>query len=126
MNRKSLWLLAALLLVGMCVTFVIYATQHSPVPMKCTIQLDYPKSRFILTDSEQIQTLLVDPMKQARVDNNPARYEVFGTLQIEFESGSRESAVLFLPLGHYKQGDMYYIADFSNLRRELNNSGIQW
>jgi hypothetical protein len=53
---------------------------------------------------------------------HPARYAVAGAIILR-DGNQEEFYHLFLPFGHFKVGDEYWIADFSELRAELKSTG---
>jgi hypothetical protein len=60
---------------------------------------------------------MVNPLKKAKPDTNPAKYMVLGDMHVTFDDGSEEGAVLFLPWGHYKSNGKYMVADFGPLQQ---------
>jgi hypothetical protein len=72
-----------------------------------------------ITDRSLIHKLLEKPLSNAVADVKPARYQVVGTLRIEYKDGSTDALSLFIPWGHYKHNDQYMIADFSALTKEF-------
>lgn len=75
--------------------------------------------RFHIEDRALGRDLIGEPVLNARVDTHPLRYEIIGSISITRKDGRNESVVLFRPWGHFKQGDVYRIADFSKLQNRL-------
>jgi hypothetical protein len=69
-----------------------------------------------LADKALINDLILQPMRDANRDPAPAAYAIAGTLTIISSDGSRESFSLYSPWGHYRQGNDYFVADFSKLK----------
>jgi hypothetical protein len=72
-----------------------------------------------ITDPVLIHKLVEEPISKSVLDPKPARYEVLGTLSIEYQDGSRDVLWVFIPWGHYKRDEQYRVADFSPLAKEF-------
>ena len=68
-------------------------------------------------DRKLIQEIIYDPIANARLDPEPALYEVLGGLSLKAGSSERDYFTLFLPWGHYKKDGQYFIADFTRLQQ---------
>lgn len=69
-----------------------------------------------ITDLQEIQRVLSSPLKHATNDEQPARYEIIGTIVLVYDDGTEEGILLFLPWGHFKYGTNYFEADLSELK----------
>lgn len=74
---------------------------------------------FQINDPKHIRELVTEPMRQAQVDPKPARYELMGSMTIEFKGGSTEGVALFLPWGRYNHKEKYMNTDFGALQKAL-------
>lgn len=72
----------------------------------------------VMTDPKMIKDLVEVPIAKAVVDPNPARYVVLGTMAIVTKDGTKYYS-LFLPWGHFKHDNTYWIADFGDLQRKI-------
>jgi hypothetical protein len=75
---------------------------------------------WVTTDSQFIETHVIAPIKSARVESNPARYEIVGFLDVRL-GDLRKTCTLFGPWGHFSEGDAYWIADFGELEAEVRH-----
>jgi hypothetical protein len=73
---------------------------------------------YEIKDREEMQRLILDPLKNAIADKSGARYQILGHLKI-IKDNEEQHILLFIPLGPIKVGGQYLIADFSLLRSEL-------
>jgi hypothetical protein len=75
-----------------------------------------------ITGRKLIKELIEEPLRKARPDPDPARYQILGTVKLKYKGGSETSFVIFRPWGHYKFGDKYLIADFSGIRKAFKRA----
>ena len=74
---------------------------------------------LIVTDKALIEKIAGEPLRNARIDVEPSKYRVLGSLDLERDGGQKESFPLFFPVGHYKRGGAYYITDFTEMKNLL-------
>src|SRR5262249_10260870 len=90
---------------------------------ECIVQLGFASDgkflEFHITDSKSIKELVVDPISQAMPDPKPKRYVVLGNITTKTADGTKDVFTLFLPWGHFKHGNDYFIADFSLLQKAI-------
>lgn len=77
------------------------------------------RRRITIHDSALIRTLVVEPLHDFVPEPDPADWVVLGRLVVEYDDGTRDGAILFLPWGHWKFEDRYRIADLTGLRAEV-------
>ena len=75
-----------------------------------------------ITDEKLLRKLIEAPLRVAKSDPQPARYEPVAGVTIEFADGQADGFVVFRSWKHFKQGDQYKIADFSMLQNESKQS----
>lgn len=102
------------------------STKEKKEIVECRISLDIgSRTQFVvlrITDPDLIRKLIEDPLRKARPDPNPARYEILGSVKLENKDGTDDGFVFFCPWGRCKVGDKYLIADFSALRKEFKEA----
>lgn len=74
---------------------------------------------YRVAESEEVERLVLAPLRTAAVDDSPKAYEVFGHLTVRFDSDAEETVTLFFPFGHFKKGGEYYVADLGELASRL-------
>jgi hypothetical protein len=122
-KRRVVLLVGGLLIVLMGVVFLCYyigCFQRRVVA--CRINFEHPaKLSIVLDDQDEIDDLVLKPMRLSRPDFFPSDYAVICHLVLEYEGGTVENYGLFHPLGHYKHWPTqnYRIANFEKLRREI-------
>jgi hypothetical protein len=89
--------------------------------VECRVSLDVGSSTGFLqlriTAPALIKKLIEDPLKNARPDPRPAKYEILGSMHVERKGGAKDAIALFHPWGRYKIGKKYMIADFSGIQK---------
>lgn len=75
-----------------------------------------PYTQVCLRDESLVNDLVLEPMRLAKFDPNPAEHATLGTLTIVFCDESRESLYLYFPWGVYSRGGKYFVADFEELQ----------
>lgn len=96
------------------------SSQKSRNSTECLIILDFLERvdlHMRVYDKKLIQEIIYDPIANARLDPEPAAYEILGGLSIEAGSSEGDYFTLFIPWGHYKKDDQYFIADFTRLQQ---------
>lgn len=111
------------------VTMILLATrgnasmawaQGVPVEVRVVRQINGESwVEYDFQGSDEIERLVLAPLRAAVVDAEPANYVVFGTLHARFDNGEEESVFLFYPFGHFARGDEYYVADLRDLASKM-------
>lgn len=124
------FVLAALLLVVAFAAFFLAWALSGPRPgpdlskpiREIRVSLWEGQGEMRITDPELVRQLVVEPLRRAEPDRNPADYVVVGGLTLEYADGTQDGIILFLPWGRFKYGDSYGIADFQPLEAETRRS----
>jgi hypothetical protein len=118
----------ALLLVGLLTTTVAslflpyYLGAFHRRAAVCRITLSDARDasmNIVLDDPDEIEELVLKPVRLARPDFFPKDYRSFAHLELEYKDGTLDRYWLFLPLGCYKKGESYYVASFGKLGRKI-------
>jgi hypothetical protein len=95
--------------------------QPDPRPSTIRVGIDvggHQRIEYVSDDADVISSVSRQ-LALAKPDLEPARYVVLGDLRIQKPSGSTVYYSLFLPIGHYKHKDRYYVTDFSPLFKRI-------
>lgn len=87
---------------------------------------DDDRLEYVLSNTSAVKDLVIDPINKAKVDANPARYEILGYVEFDVDGKSPESILLFLPFGRAKRGDDYIIADLSELADHVSSRMVHF
>jgi hypothetical protein len=77
---------------------------------------DGVRLEWVVTDKDLIEKIAGKPLRDARIDPEPKRYEVFGAMHLEDGDGERVGLTLFFPLGYFKKAGTYYVTDFNEVK----------
>lgn len=78
----------------------------------------WPGQAVFRTEDPKFIGSLKRRLEEARRDPQPAKYVHLGDMRL-LEGGHTREMMLFLPFGHYRENDKYYIADFEEWRELL-------
>ena len=92
--------------------------------VECTISLGLHPTyvELRIADQKQIKEIVQDPLEKARLDPDPAKYKVLGSVSMKRNDGSEYRCTLFSPWGRFSRDRKIYIADFSAMRKALKES----
>ena len=82
-----------------------------------------------ITDETLIDDLILSPINDSKIDNNPAAYILLGSISLKHRDGSMTYFALYSPWGHISKDHKYYIADLSKLKATMKkalNVKEQW
>jgi hypothetical protein len=123
LNRRALLLVVGSLTATAASLFLAYylgAFQRRAAMCRITLSGARDASTsIVLDDPDEIEELVLKPIRLARPDFFPEDYRSFAHLELEYEDGTVERYWLFSPLGCYKKGESYYVASLGKLGREI-------
>lgn len=68
---------------------------------------------------EEAERLVLEPLRAANLDEDPAKYAVFGELRVQIKNCEEKTVWLFEPFGHFELENEYFTADLTALEAEI-------
>lgn len=94
--------------------------------VECRVSLRQPglgvEPVFLIVDPKLIEKLVLDPIKRAVHDPEPAEYIVMGSVTLISKDGSRDYYTLFAGWKYFSRGDEHLITDFSELKKGMKQA----
>jgi len=130
LNRRA-WIGVAVAILGIVATGYVIRRFVVPSPIvECRIKLGISNHsgnvEVLLTNRDQLATLLDEPLRAASVNRDPARYPIWGTLHFTREDGSKENYLLFEGWFCVKQNETYYFVELGPLREHVSKVFKWW
>lgn len=129
-GKRLALIIGTIMLVPVVVASVVFARRQGEsrewangVASEATVTYEVSMQLWLeygFKRADDVEKLVLLPLREARLDPEPAAYIVYGTLTVRYDGGRSETFTLFFPFGHFRYEDKYYIADFGELAAEIS------